>query len=196
MWWNGPHWLASDPIQMPDQPAVSDLASLITLELKTVVCNAVTPVPPEWIEERYSSYHKSQHGSSVPLTTSLQNCSTIPNESTSISTHPRLPKPSIFCFIELLRSYPHELAQLTTNQPIRSTSNLLSLSPIMGEDGLIRVGGRLSNSHLSMSQIHPPILPSRDHVTELMFKYNIVVLGHCGPTLLLSTIGACVHVDT
>lgn len=110
MWWNGPHWLASDPIQMPDQPAVSDLASLITLELKTVVCNAVTPVPPEWIEERYSSYHKSQHGSSVPLTTSLQNCSTIPNESTSISTHPRLPKPSIFCFIEF--NYDHTLMNL------------------------------------------------------------------------------------
>ena len=52
----------------------------------------------------------------------------------------------------------------------------------------------MSNSHLSMSQIHPPILPSRDHVTELMFKYNHVVLGHCGPTLLLSTIGARVHV--
>ena len=55
LWWQGPPWLQEEPIQWPPQPHSSPLS---TPELKAVVCNAVIPVPPEWIEERYGSYQK------------------------------------------------------------------------------------------------------------------------------------------
>ena len=55
LWWHGPDWLQTEPIQWPPQPISSPIS---TPELKTVVCNAVSPVPFEWIEERYGNYHK------------------------------------------------------------------------------------------------------------------------------------------
>ena len=54
---------------------------------------------------------------------------------------------------------------------------------------LLRVGGRLSNSSLTLSQRHPIITDSKDSLMLLLFTYMHVCLGHCGPTLLLSAIG-------
>ena len=53
LWWEGPPWLTSDPILTPSQPLSSPLS---TPELKVVVCNFSAPVPPEWIESKYSSF--------------------------------------------------------------------------------------------------------------------------------------------
>ena len=38
------------------------------------------------------------------------------------------------------------------------------------------------------------ILSAKDHLTELVFKYDHVLLGHCGPTVLLSHAGTRLHV--
>ena len=58
LWWDGISWLAVDPIDSSDQPNEPELAPPRTLETKAVVCHTVTPVPPEWIELKFSSYHK------------------------------------------------------------------------------------------------------------------------------------------
>ena len=79
-------------------------------------------------------------------------------------------------------------------QPIRSSSTLLSLNPFIGRDGLLHVGGRLSQSDLSLSQKHSTILSGHDFLVKLMFNYNHVSLGYCGPTLLLSHVGIRLHV--
>ena len=38
------------------------------------------------------------------------------------------------------------------------------------DGGLLLVAGRLSNSNLSQSQMHPPILSGTDHLTKLLFS--------------------------
>ena len=93
------------------------------------------------------------------------------------------------------RSFPLELERLTTSPPlpICSTSKLLSLNPFLGKDGLLQVGGRLSNAIMSPSQKHPVILSGHDLLCRLLFKYNHVSLCHCGPTLL-SYVGNGLHV--
>ena len=87
--------------------------------------------------------------------------------------------------------FPYELHQIRENKPIRTTSTLLSLSPFLGNGGLLCVGGRLSHSNLSLSQKHPPILSGKDQLTNLIFVTMHVALGHCGPSLLMS---AAMHV--
>ena len=82
----------------------------------------------------------------------------------------------------------------TLYHAISAKSNLMSLSPIMGRDGLLRVGGRLSQANLSLSQTHPIILCSKSTIVLLLFNYNHVTLGHCGPTLLLASTGTRLHV--
>ena len=70
----------------------------------------------------------------------------------------------------------------------------MSLSPIVGKDGLLRVGGCLSHANLSLSQTYPIILSSKSTIVIALFKYNRVALGHCGPTLLLASTGMRLHV--
>ncbi len=91
------------------------------------------------------------------------------------------------------RSFTHELSRIRENKSIKTSSTLSSLSPFLGDGGLLRVEGRLSNSNLSHSQKHPPILSGKDHLTSLVFVTMHVALGHCGPTLLLSATGNRMH---
>ena len=166
LWWNGPPWLTTDPFQMPPQPL---LASISTPELKTITCNVAVPVPPEWIEERYGSYHKLlcinawcfRFLSNLRCKLQNQPLHLDPYLNTSelqTSEH------HLFSRAQA-RSFTHELSRIRENKSIKTPSTLSSLSPFLGDGGLLRVGGRLSNSNLSHSQKHPPILSGKDHLT-------------------------------
>ena len=195
LWWNGPPWLTTDPFQMPPQPL---LASLSKPELKTITCNVAVPVPPEWIEERYASYHKLlcinawcfRFLSNLKCKLQNQPLHLNPYLNTSelqTSEH------HLFTRAQA-RSFTHELSRIRENKSIKTSSTLSSLSPFLGDGGLLRVGGRLSNSNLSHSQKHTPILSGKDHFTSLVFVTMHVALGHCGPSLLLSATGNRMHV--
>ena len=77
--------------------------------------------------------------------------------------------------------------------PLGKKSRLLPLNPHLKEDGLLHVGGRLSNASLSVCQKHPVILDSHDHLCCLMLCCEHVRLARCGPTLLLASIGDRMH---
>ena len=91
-----------------------------------------------------------------------------------------------------LRSFNAEITGLKSNppQPIKKSSHILSLNPFMGQDGLLHVGGRLSNAPLSYGQKHPVMLSPKDPLTYLIFSSKHLTLSHCGPTMLFSTVGA------
>ncbi|XP_063630426.1 uncharacterized protein LOC134801759 [Cydia splendana] len=63
---------------------------------------------------------------------------------------------------------------------------LQKLKPFMDKDGLIRVGGRLSNADLEYTQKHPIVLPRRDHVVNLIVDYFHRKHLHAGPEALMS----------
>ena len=92
------------------------------------------------------------------------------------------------------RHFFNERQHLSTGRPLKGSSTLISLNPTLGDGGLLVVGGHHSNSSLSLSQQHPPILSSRDMLTHLLFLSLHVTLAHCGPSLLLSAAGSRAHV--
>lgn len=49
-------------------------------------------------------------------------------------------------------------------------SSIRSLTPVLGPEGLLRVGGRLQFSSLPYEAQHPIILPKRHHVTTLLVR--------------------------
>lgn len=59
------------------------------------------------------------------------------------------------------------------------------LKPFL-KDGLIRVGGRLSNSDLNYDRKYPILLPSKDPILNLLVEYHHKVNCHAGPDLLMS----------
>ncbi|XP_038119755.1 uncharacterized protein LOC119769945 [Culex quinquefasciatus] len=69
----------------------------------------------------------------------------------------------------------------------QASSQLASLAPIVDEDGLPRVGGRLEHSSLPYEAKHPVIL-SRHHVTTLLVRALHVENLHVGPSGFLAIV--------
>ena len=93
-----------------------------------------------------------------------------------------------------LKTFPTDRRALAKGDRLPPSSRLLALSPFLDTEGLLRVGGRLTNSALSRSQQHPIILDSQDILAKKYFQHLHLALCHCGPTLLLSATSTKLHV--
>jgi len=85
-------------------------------------------------------------------------------------------------------SYHSEMQLLKSKKPIGSTSSLLSLSPYI-ENGLMRVGGRLSEAKtLGFQTQHPIILAPQHSFTKLLINFYHIKNAHCGKQTVLNEI--------
>lgn len=90
-------------------------------------------------------------------------------------------------------AFPEELAvagQRGSGNQIKCfprSSPIRNLNPFLAE-GILRVGGRLENAPVPFEAMHPAILPSKDHVTNLIIQDFHRQQGHCGPTHVLTSI--------
>ena len=82
--------------------------------------------------------------------------------------------------------FSQELRAIKENEPVCPNSKLASLDPYL-EDGIIRVGGRLVHSELSLGQKHPIVL-ARHRVTKLLIEYIHDRCEHGGLKLTLNTL--------
>ncbi|XP_030581071.1 uncharacterized protein LOC115777334 [Archocentrus centrarchus] len=72
-------------------------------------------------------------------------------------------------------------------KPLR-VNNLRKLAPVRLSDGLLRVGGRLTNAPIPEAAKHPVILPQKHHVSELIIWHFHKLTGHSGVERVLSEI--------
>ena len=92
--------------------------------------------------------------------------------------------------IPVLRNHEgfHNPVKLITEQQLRdnpSVRKLQTLNPYL-VDGIIRVGGRLQSSTLSLEEKHPIILPNQHPVTELLMLMYHEREGHMGCSQVLT----------
>ncbi|XP_071943813.1 uncharacterized protein [Antedon mediterranea] len=59
-------------------------------------------------------------------------------------------------------------------------NSLKRLNPILIEDGLWRVGGRLEKANVSYQTKHQVLLPANHHVTKLIVEHHHLRTGHAG----------------
>lgn len=85
-------------------------------------------------------------------------------------------------------NFSNKVLTLKNQHPLQIKNKLLCLSPFIDENELLRVGGRLKNSNLNLSQKHPLLLCGKHLLTKLMFEHFHRVLCHTGPQLLLATV--------
>ncbi|KAJ0182261.1 hypothetical protein K1T71_001630 [Dendrolimus kikuchii] len=84
--------------------------------------------------------------------------------------------------------FPEEYLTLKSKQNLPPNSKLISLSPFLDSDNLIRVGGRLNHSLYPYDVKHPILLCSKHHITHLIFRLQHKTLMHAGPQLLLANV--------
>eukprot|EP00794_Sanderia_malayensis_P004327 gene4327-4900_t len=79
--------------------------------------------------------------------------------------------------------FSQEMKCLQNNQHVSKKSSLRSLSPIIGEKGLMRVGGRCERQEVSYNRKHPIILPQKSHITDLVVRHLHEDVYHQGHKL-------------
>jgi len=55
-----------------------------------------------------------------------------------------------------------------------------SIDPFFGEDGILRVGGRLRRAEINYGEKHPAILPRNHHVSSLVVRHYHDQVHHQG----------------
>lgn len=85
-------------------------------------------------------------------------------------------------------SFSPELSLLKGNKSIPSSNRLLSLTPFLDDNGLLRVGGRLKKSSLNYEGKHPLLLDKTHNLSKLILRHEHLQLQHAGPQLLLASV--------
>ena len=76
--------------------------------------------------------------------------------------------------------FREELHCLQAGKSLPKASPLLTLNPIIDRKGILRVGGRLTQSDLSDNEKHPIIIPGRHHLATLLVRHHHNKIKHQG----------------
>lgn len=77
-----------------------------------------------------------------------------------------------------------EIEMVMSNQSVKRSSMLHKYAPFIGNDGLLRIGGRLRYSNLTEDAKHPIVLPYGHVMTKTLVRYTHESAEHAGPQLL------------
>ena len=82
-----------------------------------------------------------------------------------------------------------ELAHLEKGIQVKASSSICKLNPILDE-GMLRVGGRISRLAMPIEMKNPIILPKGSHISMLVLRDIHQRVGHSGRSHMLSQ-GRC-----
>lgn len=187
IWWNGPEFLQKSTSYWPNYENTP--VETTTIERRKTVLtstNAVIPVSYNWpikyVIEKFSSYTLMLRVvSSCIRFAELCRKRKVPYIS---SQHLQRSENLIIKYVQH-DAFHEEIHQLQKNKAIKRSSKLLSLSPIIDENGLVRVGGRLTNSNVAYLKKHPVILPKQHQFTEMLIRHLHNKYLHPNPSTLL-----------
>lgn len=112
------------------------------------------------------------------------------NESTSLEER----KEAEIAIIKLVQEeeFPDEIKSLKVKKVICKTkhSKLYKLCPFLDEEGILRVGGRLSQATLHPYVKHPAILPRNSHISDLIIKHFHERVHHQGRGMTVNELRA------
>ena len=183
LWWKGPDWLAREPMIIPRKPQMDEMdeEAVVGMRANCLPIGVAAPPPYVWVADRFRSYDKlvrviawvrraaSNFGAIGLVKKKEKRLSVDEVESAEVLLLKRSQG----------RAFSTELPK---------SSNILSLHPILGRDGLLHVGGRLSQADMLFIQKHPILLSAKDELTKRIFEQHHINLCHCGPTLLMSSV--------
>ncbi|XP_008182367.1 uncharacterized protein LOC103309231 [Acyrthosiphon pisum] len=186
-WWHGPAWLESNTFKcstsyVKNIEHVNDVQS----EEKTaliVVCTSQKDVPLDI--NKYSSLTKLLHVVSYLLR--FKNNALSKRNNTSHSVGPLNVNEVLMATKTIIKLIQHahfsiEIEELKNNRNVSQKSKMNKLNPFIDDDGIVRVGGRLTNAtDIDNDQRFPIILPYETTFLKLIMLHEHKKLMHAGP---------------
>lgn len=181
-WSHGPTWLREGNLKHEfSNTLTSQFEEQLKKEERKTIVNVATCKEFDFdLFIKYSSWTKLKRVVSYCLRF-MNNCRN-PNEKiTSFLTVKELDNAeNLICKIVQNREFNEEIKILRAGKSLNASNKLLPLSPFLDKEGILRVGGRLSNSKLGEDQKHQIILPKNHPVSKLILSYFHVKNLHGG----------------
>lgn len=181
LWLHGPPWINNPINEWPIKPFVSN-DSLDMPELKPVSLVTTTPEEPFLcsLARKFSSWTKFLH----TLCYIFKFSKRLPSGSIT-EFDLKFVEQKIVTSVQAVH-FDTEISNLKKGNPCSAA--ILKLNPFLDGDGILRVGGRLSNSDENFDYKHPVLLPGRDYVVEMLIRHYHCRNLHTGPGLLMSVL--------
>lgn len=202
LWWKGPTFLSQNKDEWPQKPFNYEKQDLpdVSADYCSNFCNKSINVPNQLnnnqksiiqnLIQKYSNYNYLQRIVAY-IQRFIHNCS-IKNKNTKLTGPLRTQELNNSSILILkhaqLEMFPEEFAILASGKLLSRKNRLISLTPFLDVNKIIRVGGRLNNSPYDYDTKHPILLCSKHQLTKLIFQTQHVKLLHAGPQLLLANI--------
>lgn len=189
LWWSGPPYLLGDEKQWPDMLDKSEKMNQLPETVHTLHAVTDSQITSQVIKlHNYSNLTKLQH--IIAYTQRfIHNC----KSSVLNRVHGKLTRWELNNALNTIlrlsqrESFSEEFKLLQMGKQLPSKNRLISLSPFIDSNGIIRVGGRLNNSNYDYNVKHPILLSSKHHICKLIFEMTHKQTFHSGPQLLLAT---------
>ena len=184
LWWSGPEFLKSDEKDWPNvkievnQESLSEVRKQATIQIETEnegdLTLLATTHETSWRlqPERYSSWNRLVRMRAW-VQRFIENCTRkLEDRCTGDITYQEMADAETAIIRETQRqAFSEECNALTNQRPIPLNSKLLTLKPVIDEEGLLRSDGRLTYAeYLPFDVRYPIILPRKHWVTKLIVK--------------------------
>jgi len=189
-WLQGPEWL-SKPISPPtEQVSFDQVEQFLQLECvptaTVMVATVFVPVEKVLEVERWSTLGKAMRIAAYVLR--FIDNTRYHKRTTGELTLEELEKAKKVLIGHTQQVvYGAEIEDLKQGRRVAKSSPLVNLSPLIGRDDLVRIGGRLDNANLSYAEKHPVILP-KCHLSLLLIRAEHVRLEHAGVETVVTNI--------
>lgn len=155
IWWNGPAFLSREEESWPSRVSFEESPQSMHRDATSMVSKSDNLFMTACLR-RYSSLDKVIRVLSYCLRFSFPRN----NFHGKFISHEEMTQTMTIICREIQReTFPEDYRRLSSKQPLNNTSRVLSLTPFLDKDGVIRVGGRLVNSQLPYAACHPILLP-------------------------------------
>lgn len=178
LWWAGPRWLSEDHKSWPINSithSIDDEVVITSEECKTVTLisdQTIEPVKTETniidnLINRFSSLPKIVNILTY-VNRFINNIRNLKQANRSNFLNNSERHKSLMQIVKHVQTYAfsQEISNLKNNKPL--TKPFRKLNPFLDEQGVLRVGGRISRSGLEYEHMHPAFLPSNHVLTELI----------------------------
>ncbi|KAL7724384.1 hypothetical protein ACLKA6_007568 [Drosophila palustris] len=190
LWWHGPQWLQAAESEWPTTEIDIGSTTEVSNEMKSVSSNRVSieQMPHVNLLERYSSYtHMLRVIAYVQRF--VRNCKVLRCERRTEGLSVDELSHSLRSVTRMvqLECFTADWKALQLGRALPKDSTLLSLNPYFDVDAqVIRLGGRLRDALLPMTEKHPYILTYKHHFTTLVIQHAHASTLHGGAALTLN----------